>query len=107
MPAVIPPHGAAHHPRRRLRQGRPRAQWRHAQGRRNTDSRSAAISQTPYLFSLVELKMKGAREAANGSIIAARRDTSFAATQAINDLPKVNCSYRTKKVRSSYSALVR
>jgi hypothetical protein len=55
--------------------------------------------------------MKGAREAdlivANGSIIAARRNTPFAVTQAINDKPKVNLSYRTKKGRGSHSAYIR
>jgi hypothetical protein len=51
--------------------------------------------------------MKAARKAANGSIVDARRDTSFAATQAINDPPKVNRSYRTKKDCGSSSAFVR
>jgi len=55
--------------------------------------------------------MKGAREAdlivANGSIAAMRRDTSFAATQAINDKPKVIRSYRTKKGRGSHSTFIR
>jgi len=43
---------------------------------------------------------------ANGSIVAARRETSFAATQAINDPSEVNRSYRTKKGRGSHSAFV-
>jgi len=44
---------------------------------------------------------------ANGSIVATWRNTSFAATQAINDPSEVNRSYRTKKGRSSHSAFVR
>ncbi len=54
--------------------------------------------------------MKGMREAdfivANVSIVATRRDTSFAATHAINDPSEVSRSYRTKKGRSSHSAFV-
>jgi hypothetical protein len=55
--------------------------------------------------------MKGMRDAdfivANGSIVTTRRNVSFAAKQAINDLSEVNRSYRTKKGRSSHSAFVR
>jgi hypothetical protein len=51
--------------------------------------------------------MKAAREAANGSIVDARRDTSFAAMQAINDPPKVNCPSKTKKGRGGYSSFIR
>jgi hypothetical protein len=55
--------------------------------------------------------MKSAREAdlivANGSIVATRRDTSFASTLAINDKPEVSLSYRTKKGRGGYSAFIR
>jgi hypothetical protein len=55
--------------------------------------------------------MKGTREAdfivANYSIVATRRDTSFAATQAVHDSPEVNRPYRTKKGRSSYSTFIR
>jgi len=45
--------------------------------------------------------MKGTRDAdlivADGSIAATRRDTSFAATQAINAPPKVNRSYTERR----------
>jgi len=55
--------------------------------------------------------MKGTREAdpiiAICSMVATRRDTSFAVKQGINDPSEVNRSYGTKKGRGSHSAYIR